>query len=115
MPVNPRNELTIGILTGAVDALIWTHFMPSVADIKEVTQFNANIESTERTALVACTVFTLVTAGFARSAKVFAIGGLVIIALDYATKHANAVNPQTGKLADDGGYATSYPMPDYSS
>ncbi len=114
MPLGPRNELTAGILVGAVDALIWTHFMPSIADIKEVTQFNGNIESTERTALLVCTGFTLVTAGFARSARVFAIGGLVILALDYATKHANAVNPQTGKMADEG-TATSYPMPDYSS
>jgi hypothetical protein len=109
-----RNELTIGILTGAVDALIWTHFMPSVADIKEVAQFNGNIEQTERTALIAATAFTLLTAGFARSARVFAIGGVVILALDFATKHANTVNPQTGKMAQPGeGQATSYPMPDY--
>lgn len=113
MPI--RNELTAGILVGAVDALIWTHFMPPIADIKEVAQFNGNIESTERTALVATSAFTLVTAGFARSAKVFAIGGLVILALDFATKHANAVNPATGKMATpDSSYATSYPMPDYS-
>src|SRR5271170_6728253 len=90
MPIGPRNELTAGILVGAVDALIWTHFMPSVADIKEVSQFNGNIEQTERTALIVATAFTLVSAGFARSAKVFAIGGLVIVALDFATKHANA-------------------------
>jgi hypothetical protein len=113
MPINPRNELTAGILVGAVDALIWTHFMPSIADIKEVTQFNGNIESTERTALLVCTGFTLVTAGFARSARVFAIGGLVILALDFATKHANAVNPQTGQMAEDN--ATSYPSPDYTA
>lgn len=113
MAIGPRNELTAGILVGAVDALIWTHFMPSIADIKEVTQFNGNIESTERTALLVCTGFTLVTAGLARSARVFAIGGLVILALDYATKHANAVNPQTGSMADSD-TSTSYPMPDYT-
>jgi hypothetical protein len=110
-----RNEMTVGVLVGVVDTLIWTHFLPSIADIKEVSQFNGNIEQTERTALVAASAFTLISAGFARSAKVFAIGGLVIVALDYATKHANAVNPQTGKMAQAGeGQATSYPMPDYS-
>lgn len=113
MPGPIRNEMTVGILTGVADALIWTHFMPSVADIKEVTQFNGNIESTERTALLLTTGFTLLTAGFARSAKVFAIGGVVILALDFATKHANAVNPQTGKMAE-AETSTSYPMPDYS-
>lgn len=112
MPI--RNEMTVGILTGAVDALIWTHFMPSIADIKEVSQYNDNIESTERTALIVCTGFTLLTAGFARSARVFAIGGIVILALDFATKHANTVNPQTGKMAQPDEGSTSYPMPDYS-
>jgi hypothetical protein len=112
MPI--RNEMTVGILTGVVDALIWTHFMPSIADIKEVPQFNGNIESTERTALLICTGFTLLTAGFARSAKVFAIGGVVILGLDFATKHANTVNPQTGKMAQASDTSTSYPMPDYS-
>jgi hypothetical protein len=112
MPIGPRNEVTAGILVGAVDALIWTHFMPSVADIKEVPQYNQNIESTERTALLVCTAFTLVTAGFTKSAKVFAIGGLVILALDFATKHANAVNPDTGAMAESD--STSYPSPDYS-
>jgi hypothetical protein len=44
---------------------------------------------------------------------VFAIGGLVILALDYATKHANATDPNTNKMADS--TSTSYPAPDYSS
>lgn len=107
------NENTVAILTGVMDAIVWSHFNPSIADIKEVAQFNGNVEQTERTALFVCTGITLLMAGFARSARVFAIGGAVIIALDFATKHANAVNPQTGQMADSQG-ATSYPMPDYS-
>lgn len=110
------NELTVGILVGAVDVLIWRHFVPNVADIRTATQFNGDIESAERTALMVGTGFTLLTAGFARSAKVFAIGGIILAGLDFATKHANAVNPNTGKMeAAQSAESTSYPMPDYSA
>jgi hypothetical protein len=60
-------------------------------------------------------------AGFARSAEVFAVGGLVLVALDFATKHANAVHPDTGKMAAMGpdavtaGSSQSFPMPDYAN
>jgi len=108
--------LGFGIVVGAVDVLIWRHFVPNVADIRTAEPFNQDIEKAERTALIAGTVFTLVVAGFARSAEVFAIGGLVLVALDFATKHANTTNPQTHKTeAQNPAESTSYPMADYSS
>lgn len=112
-----RSAMVPGVLVGIVDVLIWRHFVPSVADIRTAPALDGDIEAAERTALLVGTGFTLVVAGFARSAEVFAIGGLVMVALDFATKHANAVNPSTGKIEPATGTdtATSYPMPDYQS
>lgn len=108
--------VAIGVITGVADALIWKHFVgPSIADIRTAEPFNGDIEKAERTALIAGSVFTLLVAGFTRSAEVFAIGGTVLVGLDFATKHANAVNPQTGKIAQGQNESTSYPMPEYSS
>lgn len=108
----------IGILVGIVDVEIWRHFVPSVADIRTARPFNPDIESAERTALLTGTLFTLVVAGFTRSLEVFAIGGLALVALDYATKHANAINPDYGKMSSaqprSSGLSESYPMPDYA-
>jgi hypothetical protein len=102
---------------GIVDVLIWRHFVPNVADVRTAQPFNGDVESAERTALLVGTLFTLVAAGFAKSAEVFAVGGLVLVALDFATKHANTVNPDTGKMADaaPGTVAESFPMPDYQN
>jgi hypothetical protein len=109
----------IGVLVGIVDVEIWRHFVPSVADIRTAEPFNTDIEAAERTALMIGTLFTLVVAGFTRSAEVFAIGGLALVALDYSTKHANAVHPATGKMASPmptaSGVSESYPMPDYAN
>lgn len=117
MPRNPGSATALGVMVGIVDVLIWRHFVPNVADVRTARPFNGDIESAERTALLAGTVFTLVVAGFARSAEVFAVGGLVLVAMDFATKHANTVNPDTGKMADaaPGTVADSFPMPDYAN
>jgi hypothetical protein len=117
MPARGSNITSLGVLVGIVDVLIWRHFVPVTADIRTATPFNGDIESAERTALLAGTAFTLVVAGFARSAEVFAVGGLVLVALDFSTKHANAVNPDTGKVASavPAGVSESFPMPDYAN
>ena|SRR5712691_2003792 len=121
MPANGlgRNVTAIGVLVGIVDVEIWRHFVPSVADVRTAQPFNTDIEAAERTALLVGSLFTLVVAGFTRSAEVFAIGGLALVAMDYATKHANAVHPDTGKMASPmpvpTGVSESYPMPDYAN
>jgi hypothetical protein len=62
-------------------------------------------------------VFTLTVAGLARSMEVFAIGGTVLVGLDFAIKHANAVDPNTHKMAgaQEADQSESFPMPDYQS
>jgi hypothetical protein len=110
----PDGKYTLGVLTGIADVLIWKHFVgPSVADIRIADPFDGDLESAERTGLIAGTVFTLLVAGLSRSLEVFAIGGAVLVALDFATKHANAVNPSSGKMSLP--TSTTYPLPDYGS
>jgi hypothetical protein len=120
MAVPQQHATSVGVLVGIVDVVLWRHFVPSMSDVRTAHPFNGDIESAERTALLVGTMFTLVVAGFARSAEVFAIGGLTLVALDFATKHANAVHPDTGKMAGMGpgdvsvGSSQSFPMPDYA-
>lgn len=109
----------VGVFVGIVDILIYQHFVPPVADIRTAQPFNADIENAERKALFFGTAFTLVVAGFMKSLEVFAIGGLVLVGMDFAIKHANAVHPDTGKMASspstDIGNQMSFPMPDYAT
>jgi hypothetical protein len=114
MPVN-RHAVELGVMIGLVDTVIFLHFLPPVADVKTFPAHNPDIESSERTALLATTAFTLLSAGFARSWDAFIIGGAVIIGVDFAFKHANAVNPETGSM--QGAESSSlnvHPLPDYA-
>lgn len=118
MPIN-KHAVELGVFLGAVNTLIFMHNLPPVADVRSADAFNAQIESAERTALLETTALTLVVAGFARSLETFAIGGLVIVAVDFTFKHANAVNPNTNKMqtSDQSGLdmGTVHPLPDYAS
>lgn len=117
MAIN-RHGLELGVMVGLVNTVIFLHFMPPVADVRSADAFNVQVESSERTALLATTALTLLVAGFGRSIETFIVGGVVIVGVDFAFKHANAVNPATNKMMDSPGSAqlgSVHPLPDYSS
>lgn len=117
MPTINRHAVEVGVLVSFGNLLIFQHFMPSVTDIKASDQFNPLVESSERTALLVATGFTALVSGFVRSWDTFLIAGATIVAIDFAMKHANAVNPDTGTMAGPGGASMDttsiHPLPNY--
>lgn len=102
MPIN-RHAVEVGILTGIGNLLIFQHFMPPVTDVRVTDQFNPFVESSERTALLASVAFSGIVAGAVRSWDTFMVAAVVIIAADFAYKHANAVHPDTNSMQGPGG------------
>jgi hypothetical protein len=120
MPISVnRHAVEVGVLTGLANLLIFQHFMPPVADVKTADQFNPLIESSERTALLLSTGVTVVISGMVRSWDTFLVAGAIIVAIDFAYKHANAVNPDTGTMQSPGSVDMSggnlHPLPDYQA
>jgi hypothetical protein len=117
MAIN-RHAVELGVVVGLVDTVIFLHFLPPVSDVKAAEPFNQDIETSERTALMVTTAFTLLVAGFARSIETFMIAGAIIVGTDFAFKHANAVVPGTSKMspanANSIDQGTSHPLPDYA-
>ena len=117
MPAFNRHAVEVGVLAGIGNLLIFQHFMPPVTDVKASDQLNPLVESSERTALLVSVAFNAMVAGAVKSWDTFLIGAVSIIALDFAYKHANAVNPDTGTMSDGsaGSMDTSslHPLPNY--
>lgn len=115
-PIN-RHAVEVGVLVSFGNLLIFQHFMPTVTDVKLADQFNPLVESSERTALIAATAFTVLVSGFVRSWDTFLIAGATVVAVDFAFKHANAVHPDTGTMAGPGGATMDttaiHPLPNY--
>ena len=112
-----RHAVEVGVLVSFGNLLIFQHFMPTVTDVKASDQFNPLVESSERTALITATAFTCLVSGFVRSWDTFLIAGATVVAIDFAFKHANAVNPDTGTMAVPGGQQMDttaiHPLPNY--
>jgi hypothetical protein len=109
-----RQGLMTGVIVALADIFIYERVVgASAGDVMTAEPYSATVEKAEREALIVATAFTLVVAGLMRSAEVFAVGGAAILACDFTLKHANAINPNDGKMAAEN-ESTSYPMPSYS-
>lgn len=112
----------IGAITAVGNIAIFQHFTgASIADVRMADPFDNDMESAERHALFMSIAFTGLVSVLTRSKEVFIIGGAVILFEDFSIKHANAVHPDTGKMANpsapslDISAAESFPMTDYAA
>lgn len=117
--LNPSQSVAIGVGIGVVDAFIFQQHLPPMADIRTATPQNTDVDAARRQATGMCIAINGLVSVMTRDWNVFLIGGVVTVGLSYLTAHANAVNPQTGKM--EGGSAPSinpdqatYNLPDYS-
>lgn len=117
MPSFNRHAVEVGVLAGIGNLLIFQHFMPPVTDVKAADQFNPLVESSERTALLVSIGFNAIVAGAVRSWDTFMVGAIVIIGVDFAYKHANAFNPETGNMSggapQEMDTSSLHPLPNY--
>lgn len=118
---NPSEVVAIGVGIGVVDAFIFTHALPSMADIRTATPQNNDIDAARRQATGLAIAVNGLVSLMTRNWDVFLIGGVVTAGLSWFAVHANAVNPETGKAGTPGNAvvsadqdnANAYAMPDY--
>lgn len=115
MPMS-RSAVEIGVVGAVGEFLIFNHFMPPVIDVRANQPHDTEIEKSERTALIVGSAFgALLTAMSPGKVETFVIvfGGLV--ALDFAYKHANAVNPGSHSMEQMGDEQSLYAVPNYEA
>jgi len=89
----------VGVIVGLTDVLIFNHFIgASVGDLLSSAPLNNTAERAEREALYTCLVLNVGVSLLMKSLEVFIVSGAVLIGVDFMSKHANAVNPQTGRM-----------------
>ena len=99
MALEAPQSMMGGLATGAVVLGTFSAIMPNATDLRQVSEFNTDVERARKTA-------TLVSLGIvggvsllARDAGIFIIGGTIAVALSFVYAHADAVSPLTGKVA----------------
>lgn len=120
--LKPDSSIMVGLAEAAAVYVIYQSALPNHADIHSAPAHDQTIESARKkaawkSAAVLGFVFLLT-----QDLNSFLIGGLALGGIDIMTKHANGVNPATGKLADSGGAVITqddssnvhaFPLPDY--
>lgn len=103
--LKPDGSVAIGIATGIAMYAIYDHALPPGSVIQATDANDVNIEASRKKAVITSagvlSVITLLT----KDVNVFILGGVVLFALDFNTRHANASNPATAQLVSDQGYA----------
>lgn len=105
--LKPDSSVMVGLAELAAVYVIYQSALPSHADIRSAPANDTTIESSRKaaawkSAAVLGFVFLLT-----QDLNSFLIGGLGLGGIDLMTKHANGVNPSTGKLQAPGSTITS--------
>jgi hypothetical protein len=123
--LKPDSSVTIGLAEAAAVYVIYQAALPNHADIRSAPADDSHIEAARKRAAWKAGALLGFVFLITQDVNSFLIGGLALTGIDYLTKHANAVNPATGKIAGssitaagpgDGGpagNAQAFPMPDY--
>lgn len=117
---SPDSATIVGLVTAAGVYLIYNNSMPSVTDLRTAAPHDDHAESSRKAAAWKSAALIGVVFLVARDINSYIISGAALVGIDYMYKHANATNPQTGKLdvsnAGDSvapSLAQAYPLPDY--
>lgn len=99
MSLPPEVSIPTSIATGAIVWAIYATALPNITDARVGGQHDPHLASTERmatwTALGVVSGISLI----AKDPNVFIVGGAMTVALAWWHRHANAVDPSTGRAA----------------
>lgn len=115
----PEASVTTGLGEAAAILAIYMGALPSHADIRSADPHNTDVEATRKKAAWMSGALIGLVFVMTRDRNSALIGGAALAGVDFLVKHANGVQPGTGKLAgaDQGPPAdndTAFPLPSYS-
>jgi hypothetical protein len=97
--MKPDQEVSIALATGVMAYGAYQLALPSMADIRSLEPNNKDIQSSERVAAWTAAGLVSLVALLTKSPAVFSVGGLVVIASSWTTKHADKVSNVTKKAS----------------
>jgi hypothetical protein len=115
MALKPDMSVSVGLATAAVVYAVYSNATPSITEIRAAKPNDSDVEASRKMAswLSAGVVggISLIT----KDPTIFIIGGGMVIALDWYTRHANLVNPTVGKATSMAASAGTLPVETQSS
>jgi len=115
----PENAMLLGLAEAAAVFAVYQHAVPNQTDIRSADPHNIDVEAARKRAAWVSAAIIGLTYVITRDLNSVLIGGAALAGMDMMVKHANGVNPSTGKLAGAAPPAAvdndvAFPLPDYA-
>ncbi len=96
------------VAVGAVVIGVYDYALPKLADTRVSPANDQDLASAEKAAAWSTAAFVAAISLVAKDPTIFVTGGLLIVGLSWLHRHANAVNPLTGRAGVEvGGYGAN--------
>ena len=111
MALKPEISTGAALAVGTLVYAIYSNATPTIGDIRTLTENDEDVDKAERSASWLAGGAVAGISLIARDPVIFMVGGSMVIAMAWWTRHANAINPDLKKLIP-GGATESAPMPE---
>lgn len=95
--LKPEVSLPIALGVASVVFAIYSNATPTVADIRVGKPQNEDIEASRKSAAIMSAGVVGAISLMTKDPTIFVVGGAMVVGMDWWTRHANAVNPTTGR------------------
>ncbi|HLI36950.1 MAG TPA: hypothetical protein VKV80_06365 [Streptosporangiaceae bacterium] len=109
MALKPEVSIGVGIGTAALVWSVYQTHLPTIADVRGAPAGNATVDSQRKVATAEAVGIVAAISLLSRDPTVFVIGGMMVIALDWSHRHANAVDHVTNRMPSVTGDTGSVP------
>lgn len=99
MALKADSEVSIALATGVLAYGSYQMALPTVADIRSLEKNNADVQGAERVAAWVSAGLVALVSLVTKSPSVFVVGGAVVIASSWMTRHADQVDAVQHKAA----------------
>lgn len=105
----------VGLLQAIAVYAIYNHALPSTGDTMSLSPENNTVEMARKHAAIESVVLLGTVFAITRDFNAFIIGGVATLLVDMSFKHANMVNPSTGRTpGPTRAVSNVYPLEDYT-
>lgn len=102
MALKAEVSIPVAAATCAMVYGLYSNATPSVADIRVAPAQDQDIDASRKMAAWSAAAVVCGVSLLAKDPTIFVLGGGTILILDWWTRHANAVKPETGKASSLG-------------
>lgn len=97
MPLKPEVSIPVGLATAAVVYAVYSNATPSITEIRAAKPMDSDVEASRKLAAWTSAGIVGGVSLIAKDPTIFILGASMVVVLDWWHRHANAVDPMTGR------------------